>query len=71
MAIKRYKPTSPGRRNMSVSAFDEITKSTPEKSLVEKKTSTGGRNNYGRKTARHRGGQANGGNASARSARRS
>jgi len=56
MGVKKYKPTSPGRRFRTVSDFSEITRSTPEKSLLEKKTSTGGRNSYGRKTARHRGG---------------
>ncbi len=56
MGIKKYKPTSPGRRNMSVSTFEEITKSTPERSLVESLTKTGGRNNNGRVTMRHRGG---------------
>ena len=56
MPIKRYKPTSPGRRGMSVSTFEEITKFTPERSLLEPKKRTGGRNNTGRITARHRGG---------------
>ncbi len=56
MAIKKYKPTTAGRRGMSVSAFDEITSDQPEKSLVEPLKSSGGRNNYGRMTARHRGG---------------
>jgi len=56
MGIKRYKPTSPGRRGMSVSTFEEITKFEPEKSLLEPKKRTGGRNNTGRITARHRGG---------------
>ena len=58
MPIKRYKPTSPGRRGMSVSTFEEITKFEPEKSLLEPKKRTGGRNNTGRITARHRGGGA-------------
>ncbi len=58
MGIKRYKPTSPGRRGMSVSTFEEVTKFTPEKSLLEPKKRTGGRNNSGRITARHRGGGA-------------
>lgn len=58
MGIKRYKPTSPGRRGMSVSTFEEVTKFTPEKSLLEPKKRTGGRNNTGRITARHRGGGA-------------
>jgi large subunit ribosomal protein L2 len=56
MAIKRYKPTSPGRRGMTVSTFEEITKTTPEKSLLEPLTKSGGRNNNGRITVRHRGG---------------
>jgi len=56
MGVKKYKPTSPGRRFRTVSDFSEITRSTPEKSLLEKKMSTGGRNSYGRKTSRHRGG---------------
>lgn len=56
MAIKKYKPTTPGRRGMSVSAFDEITNDEPEKSLLEPLKSSGGRNNVGRMTARHRGG---------------
>lgn len=58
MGIKRYKPTSPGRRGMSVSTFEEVTKFTPERSLLEPKKRTGGRNNTGRITARHRGGGA-------------
>jgi len=56
MAVKNFKPTSPGRRFRTVSDFAEITKSEPEKSLLEKKASTGGRNSYGRMTSRHRGG---------------
>ena len=56
MPIKKYNPTSPGRREMSVATFDEITKSKPEKSLLVPKKSTGGRNNMGRITTRHRGG---------------
>jgi large subunit ribosomal protein L2 len=56
MAIKRYKPTSPGRRFQTVSTFEEITTSEPEKSLLEPLKRTGGRNNQGRMTARHRGG---------------
>ncbi|TZE82723.1 50S ribosomal protein L2 [Calorimonas adulescens] len=56
MAIKKYKPTSPGRRFMSVNTFDEITKTEPEKSLVVSLTSKAGRNVYGRITVRHRGG---------------
>ncbi len=56
MGIKTYKPTSPGRRFMQVSTFEEITKREPEKSLLEPLTSSGGRNSYGRMTVRHRGG---------------
>ncbi len=56
MAIKKRKPTSPGRRFQTVSDFAEITKTEPEKSLIAKKSSTGGRNAYGRITSRHRGG---------------
>ncbi len=56
MPIRIYRPTSPGRRGMSVSTFEEITRSKPERSLIEKKTSKAGRNNQGRITARHRGG---------------
>ena len=56
MPQRKRKPTSPGRRFQTVADFSELTKSRPERSLVEKKSSTGGRNNYGRKTARHRGG---------------
>jgi large subunit ribosomal protein L2 len=56
MAVRKRKPTSPGRRFQTVSDFADITRSTPEKSLLAKKPKTGGRNNYGRKTSRHRGG---------------
>ena len=56
MGIKTFKPTSPGRRFYSVSDFKEITTSTPEKKLLEKQTSSGGRNNLGRTTSRFRGG---------------
>ena len=56
MPVRIYKPTSPGRRGMSVSTFDEITRTKPERSLLEKKVSTAGRNNQGRMTSRHRGG---------------
>src|SRR6185295_17662498 len=56
MGIRRYKPTSAGRRNMSVSTFDEITKKEPEKSLLVPIRKSGGRNNRGRLTTRHRGG---------------
>src|SRR5215212_287064 len=56
MPVRRFKPTSPGRRHMSVSDFAEITKSKPEKKLTEKLTKKGGRNNNGRITTRHQGG---------------
>jgi len=56
MALRSRKPTSPGRRFQTVSDFSEITKTTPEKSLLAPKPKTGGRNAYGRKTSRHRGG---------------
>ena len=56
MAIRKLKPMTPGTRWMSVPTFDEITKSKPEKSLIEPLRKTGGRNNTGRITSRHRGG---------------
>ena len=56
MAIKKFKPTSPGRRNMTASTFEEVTTATPEKSLVAPLKKTGGRNNAGRITKRHTGG---------------
>jgi large subunit ribosomal protein L2 len=56
MAIKKYKPTSPGRRGMTVSTFDEITTATPEKSLLAPLSKQAGRNNQGRITVRHHGG---------------
>jgi large subunit ribosomal protein L2 len=56
MPVRKYRPTSPGRRNMSVSTYDEITKKEPEKSLVEPLKKHSGRNNQGRLTVRHRGG---------------
>lgn len=56
MGIKKYNPTSPGRRLMTVSTFEEITKDKPEKSLVTSLSKSGGRNVYGRITVRHRGG---------------
>ena len=56
MAIKRYKPTSPGRRGMSVVAFDDITTTEPHKPLLRPLKSKAGRNNQGRITTRHRGG---------------
>ena len=56
MALRKRKPTSPGRRFQTVADFSEVTRDRPERSLVDKKTSTGGRNVHGRKTSRHRGG---------------
>ena len=56
MAVRKRKPTSPGRRFQTVSDFSEITKTTPEKSLLAPRNRTGGRNVHGRKTSRHRGG---------------
>ena len=56
MAIRKRKPSSPGRRFQTASDFSEITRSRPERSLLVKQSGTGGRNNLGRKTARHRGG---------------
>jgi large subunit ribosomal protein L2 len=56
MALRKRKPTSAGRRFQTVSDFADVTKSTPEKSLLDSKHNTGGRNSYGRKTARHKGG---------------
>ncbi len=56
MAIKKFKPTSPGRRHMTASTFEEVTKATPEKSLLEPLKKSGGRNNNGRITKRHTGG---------------
>jgi large subunit ribosomal protein L2 len=56
MPLRKRKPTSPGRRFQTVSDFSEITKTRPEKSLLAPKPGTGGRNSYGRKTARHKGG---------------
>ena len=56
MGIRKYKPTTPGRRFSSVSDFVEITRDTPEKSLLRPLHKTGGRNNNGRVTSRHRGG---------------
>ena len=56
MGVKKLKPTSPGRRFQTVSDFDTITTSTPEKSLLAPKTRSSGRNSYGRITSRHRGG---------------
>ena len=56
MAIRIYKPTTPGRRNASVNLHVEVTKRTPEKSLLAPLSKTGGRNNQGKKTVRGRGG---------------
>jgi len=56
MAIRKYKPTTPGRRGSSVADFVEVTRDTPEKSLVRPLTKKGGRNNAGRITTRHQGG---------------
>lgn len=56
MGLKKYNPTSPGVRALTTLTFDEITKAEPEKSMVVYKPRTGGRNNYGRITADHRGG---------------
>ena len=56
MAIRKYNPTSPARRFMTVSTFEEITTNVPEKSLLEPIKKNAGRNSYGRITVRHRGG---------------
>ncbi|MGE3621116.1 MAG: 50S ribosomal protein L2 [Acidimicrobiia bacterium] len=56
MPLRKRKPTSAGRRFQTVSDFSEVTKDSPERTLLAKKSGTGGRNNYGRKTARHKGG---------------
>ena len=56
MAVKQYKPTTPSRRNMSTPSFDEVTKFTPEKSLITTKKKHAGRNSYGKITVRHHGG---------------
>ena len=56
MAVKQYKPTTPSRRNMTSPSFDEVTKFSPEKSLIVKKKKNAGRNNNGRITVRHHGG---------------
>lgn len=58
MPVKKYNPTSPGTRFMTVSTFEEITKKEPEKSLLAPLKKTGGRNSYGRITVRHHGGGA-------------
>ena len=56
MALRKFKPTSPGRRFMTVSKFEEVTRSKPEKSLTGSVKKSGGRNNKGRITTRHKGG---------------
>lgn len=56
MAIRGFKPTTPSRRKMTVATFEEITKTTPERSLVTTINKTAGRNAHGRITSRHRGG---------------
>ncbi len=56
MAVRKYKPTTPGRRGASVAAFDDLTRARPEKSLVAKGRKKAGRNTHGRVTARHQGG---------------
>ena len=56
MPTIKYKPTTNGRRNMTVPSFEELTKFTPEKSLITVKKKSAGRNSYGRITVRHRGG---------------
>lgn len=56
MAVKKFKPTTPGQRGMTGYSFEEITKSTPERSLLVSLRKKGGRNSYGRVTVRHRGG---------------
>jgi large subunit ribosomal protein L2 len=58
MPVKKFNPTSPARRFMTVSTFEEITKKAPEKSLLEPLNKSGGRNSYGRITVRHHGGGA-------------
>jgi large subunit ribosomal protein L2 len=57
MPVRKYKPTSPGRRFMATPSFDEITATEPEKSLLERLPNSAGRNNQGRITVRHRGGE--------------
>ena len=56
MGMKSFRPITPSLRNMTVSTFDEITKDTPEKSLLTVKKKNSGRNSYGRITVRHQGG---------------
>jgi large subunit ribosomal protein L2 len=55
MPVRKYKPTSPGRRFMATASFEEITATEPEKSLLEKLSNRAGRNNQGKVTVRHRG----------------
>ena len=57
MGMKSFKPYTPSRRNMTVSTFEEVTKKTPEKSLLATKKKNAGRNSYGRITVRHQGGE--------------
>ena len=56
MAVRKFKPTTPGQRHKIIGTFEEITASVPEKSLVFGKRSTGGRNNVGKMTMRYMGG---------------
>ncbi len=56
MAVKKYKPVTPGMRGRTGYTFEEITKKKPERSLIIQKRKKGGRNSYGRITVRHRGG---------------
>ena len=58
MAVKKFNPTTPSRREMTMSTFDEITTNVPEKSLLVSLTKTGGRNAQGKITVRHHGGGA-------------
>ena len=67
MPVEKYKPTSPGRRDMSVSTFTEITRSKPEKSLLRPLSKHGGRNNQGRITQRHQAAATSAGTASSTS----
>ena len=56
MAVRKYRPVTPGQRNKVISAFDDITAKKPQKSLLEPLKSTGGRNNTGQMTVRYLGG---------------
>ena len=56
MAVRKFKPVTPGTRHKIAGTFEEVTKSAPEKSLLEPKKSTGGRNSNGKMTVRYRGG---------------